>query len=322
MGDSMNNLSWYPKVVCYAERCEASMIFFGPHDQIEVKGHAAMQQELLRLCTGHYTAGEIINFLSSSYHDEQVMQLLAKFFEQGIVVDSRNCWQGYHAFSSNPMPFFSPPSDEMLRGLYCTQAYRQKMECEKSDFLELLCHRESTRDFTNRPISRDAILRIACAGYGITSEVEVMGVSIGRRTVPSAGALYPLSVHVVVRRSSNDEHGIYAFDGIRLNEITKSFEDETWQKCFLDDVYVRTHSACFVVSGNIERQTIKYADRGYRYTILEAGHVAQNMILACAEMDGIGCVEIGGFIDAAIAQFLSLPNSLVPITTILVGPVS
>jgi SagB-type dehydrogenase family enzyme len=319
----MNDLSWYPRIICYATRYEDSMIYFGCHNQVKIQGHADVQQALLGLCTGYNIASEIVTTLSSEHDKVQLVQLLAVLNQQGILVDSGNCWKGYHPYSSNPMPFFSPPSTQKLEELYHSQPYKSSMECGNSPLLQLLCSRQSTRDFTNKPIPYNAILQIACAGYGITDKIEVMGMAIGRRTVPSAGALYPLSLHVVIRQQPDDhEQGIYTFDGVSLKMITKLFEDKAWQKCFLDDVYVQKHSACFIISGNIERQTIKYADRGYRYTILEAGHVAQNIILACTEMNNIGCVEIGGFIDDELANFLSLPACLIPITTVLVGALS
>lgn len=312
--------SWRPRVVCYAEYCDESMTYFAPHDQVVIEGHVSLQRALLHLCTGHNSATEIASSLSGAYDNAEVLQLLEVLRQQCVVVDSRNCWKAYHAFGSNPMPFFSSPSDEELQSLYRTQSNCQVMECQSNGLLELIRRRVSNRDFTNKPISHDAMLRIVCAGYGIADTIHVMGISVGRRTVPSAGALYPLSIHVVVCRSSIDgDCGTYVFDGAQLSKITKLFEDASWQKCFLEDTYVQTHSVCFVVSGNIQRQTTKYADRGYRYAILEAGHVAQNMLLACTEMENIGCVEVGGFFDEELANFLSLPTSSVPITTVFVG---
>jgi len=50
----------------------------------------------------------------------------------------------------------------------------------------------------------------------------------------------------------------------------------------------------------------KYGDRGYRYILLEAGHVMQNLNLACTSL-GLGSCNIGGFFDDELAGLLGLP---------------
>ena len=54
-----------------------------------------------------------------------------------------------------------------------------------------------------------------------------------------------------------------------------------------------------------ERSIFKYADRGYRYILLEAGHVAQNLNLVANGL-GLGCVNIGGFFDRQVDDLLDL----------------
>ena len=54
-----------------------------------------------------------------------------------------------------------------------------------------------------------------------------------------------------------------------------------------------------------ERSTFKYADRGYRFAFLEAGHFAQNISLTAAAMQ-LGTVSIGGYYDRRIDEFLGM----------------
>jgi SagB-type dehydrogenase family enzyme len=54
-----------------------------------------------------------------------------------------------------------------------------------------------------------------------------------------------------------------------------------------------------------ERSIFKYKERGYRYILLEAGHVAQNLNLV-ANAFGLGCVNIGGYFDREIDDLLDL----------------
>jgi len=67
-----------------------------------------------------------------------------------------------------------------------------------------------------------------------------------------------------------------------------------------------------------DRITGKYADRGIRYMWMEAGHAAQNLLLAAAAL-GLGAVTIGAFDDAGIADALGLSDMEEPLYLIPVG---
>ena len=66
------------------------------------------------------------------------------------------------------------------------------------------------------------------------------------------------------------------------------------------------------------RITGKYADRGIRYMWMEAGHAAQNLLLAAAAMD-LGAFPIGAFNDAEVAEALGLSSQEDPLYVIPVG---
>ena len=55
--------------------------------------------------------------------------------------------------------------------------------------------------------------------------------------------------------------------------------------------------------GRKDRIAERYGERGYRYLLIEAGHIAQNFCLVATER-GLGSVTIGGFVDAAVNQLL------------------
>ena len=51
---------------------------------------------------------------------------------------------------------------------------------------------------------------------------------------------------------------------------------------------------------------------------LEAGHVAQNILLQAVTL-GLGAVPIGAFDDAALASTLKLPRGYAPVYLVFVG---
>ncbi len=74
---------------------------------------------------------------------------------------------------------------------------------------------------------------------------------------------------------------------------------------FLGQPYLVQAAAIVVITAVVERSLWKYDDRGYRYIMLEAGHVAQNINL-CAAGLGLASLNLGGFFDEDVMALLKL----------------
>jgi len=55
----------------------------------------------------------------------------------------------------------------------------------------------------------------------------------------------------------------------------------------------------------MQRMRFRYQDRSYRYALLEAGHIGQNLYLAATSM-GLGACSIGAFMDDPINAMLGV----------------
>jgi SagB-type dehydrogenase family enzyme len=62
---------------------------------------------------------------------------------------------------------------------------------------------------------------------------------------------------------------------------------------------------CFVLSALFQRTRWKYRERAYRYILLEAGHIGQNLYLAATSM-GLGGCAVGAFLDDKLNTLLGL----------------
>ena len=69
--------------------------------------------------------------------------------------------------------------------------------------------------------------------------------------------------------------------------------------------FLTSAAVVVVVSFVPGRSLVKYGDRGYRYALLEAGHLVQNLNLAAVAL-GIGTVNLGGFYDDELAGLLRI----------------
>lgn len=329
----MKNTNWNPRVVLYAEKVDDAMVYFAPRDKISVEGNVTLQQEVLHLCTGRQKASEITKRLEQRHSPMLVNELLSLLHDFGAVIDAQDSWKQYHELSCNPLPLFEPISPEELKTLLATpesaehdNTHRFAVSPPQSDLALLLMKRGSSREFTDKGINEHALKGAVWSAYGSTNTLSVKEANLSRRTVPSAGALYPLHVSVVICKPCGQlSPGVYYLQryGTSLAFVhswdNMEQEVQRFRECFIDDAYIKRSAASIVISGLVKRETKKYGCRGYRYTILEAGHAAQNIDLFCAGNKKIGCVEVGGFIDKPLSKLLSLPEGIVPITTVFIG---
>ncbi|MGK7876367.1 MAG: SagB/ThcOx family dehydrogenase [Xenococcaceae cyanobacterium] len=171
-----------------------------------------------------------------------------------------------------------------------------------------LSQRRSVREFSERELTKEEIGQILWAAQGITNSLE------GFRTAPSAGALYPLEVYVA------NKAGFFHYRPQDHTVVRKSHEDVRRQlrQAALDQMPVEEAPCVFVITGIYERTTGKYGERGIRYVHMEAGHVAQNMLLQAVSL-GLSGVSVGAFSDREVAQILNLREREKPLYLIPVG---
>jgi len=165
---------------------------------------------------------------------------------------------------------------------------------------ETLSQRRSRRTFSNVSLSLVDLSQLLWAAQGITS------VS-GKRTAPSAGALYPLEIYVVVGSVESLSQGVYHYDP-EADSVTKILDGDMRQELLLaarDQSAVGSAAIDIVITAAYERTTQHYGDRGIRYVHLEAGHVAQNIYLQCESL-GLNTVSMGSFNDQEVKNLLNI----------------
>jgi SagB-type dehydrogenase family enzyme len=169
------------------------------------------------------------------------------------------------------------------------------------------------REFREAPLSLAEVARLLWAAQGITDPH-------GRRTAPSAGALYPLEVYVVAGQVQDLAAGIYNYDTERheLSCVGKGDERDRVERAALRQNWVGDAAAVFVIAGVYERLRVKYRERAERYVHIEVGHAVQNLCLQAAAL-GLGSVVVGAFHDDELAEVLRLPEGESPLCLVPVG---
>ena len=127
------------------------------------------------------------------------------------------------------------------------------------------------------------------------------------RAVPSGGALYPLELYAAVLRVGELEPGLYHFDPLSpgLEVIRLGLLAEELAALSTYPEIVCSCPVLVFVAAIFGRTRFKYGLRGYRFALLEAGHVAQNIVLAATAL-GLAALPLGAFYDRRTDAFLGL----------------
>ena len=176
---------------------------------------------------------------------------------------------------------------------------------------EAILKRRSVREFASTKITPEELSQILWAAQGIT-QGHWWGAK--HRSVPSAGALYPIEIYAVT------EDGVYHYRPqnhstalLRRGDRRKELKDAA-----LGQGFVSRAPLNIVIAAVFERTEARYARRGKRYVFIEAGHVSQNIYLQCESLN-LGTVAVGAFNDDAVQRVLELPADHRPIYIMPIG---
>lgn len=170
---------------------------------------------------------------------------------------------------------------------------------------EVFEKRRSSRGLSPVTVSMESLAALLRAGYGETRENKDGVFPRPFRTVPSAGALYPLELYFHTVHTVGLEAGLYHYSPSR--DVVTRIRDGDGSRFISEGLVQRTLafdcSIFFFISGLPERSTFKYGNRGYRFLLMEAGHMAQNLSLTATALS-FGCICVGGFFDRPIDEYL------------------
>ncbi|AAM02703.1 SagB/ThcOx family dehydrogenase [Methanopyrus kandleri] len=184
----------------------------------------------------------------------------------------------------------------------------------KMSVSEALKKRRSIREYRDESITLRELATVLWAAQGITDPR-------GFRTAPSAGALYPLRVFVVVRKVEGLAPGIYVYDPKThtLGLVRRGNFTTELQRACLDQEWVGHAAVDLVIVGYERVLQPRYGERSFRYMALEAGHVGQNIYLACTAL-GLGTVAVGAFYDDRVKEILGITEGdAVPLYVFPIG---
>lgn len=200
-------------------------------------------------------------------------------------------------FSKRPKPFKEYPDAPRVR--------LAEPRTGPEPLAGLLSRRRSIRRFSQEPISFSHLSTLAWAVAGIREIAS----GYAFRTAPSAGALYPIETYVAVKNVEGLPAGLYHYFAPAhcLEELSLGDFSRAVAAAALDQRMCLSAPAVFLFSAVYYRSKWKYRQRAYRYIYLDAGHMAENLMLAATSLD-LGTCAIGAIYDDEADAILNLDS--------------
>ena len=173
---------------------------------------------------------------------------------------------------------------------------------------EALAKRRSVRQFSSEPITRLQISQLAWAGQGITEPQR------GLRTAPSAGATYPIELIFAT------PEGLFVYRPVDHSLLQVGDQDirNTLAAAASGAESVAGAGCDIIIAGDVRKLTDQFKDKARTFMRLEAGHIAQNILLQAVCLD-LGAVPVGGFDTNQVRTVCRLRRTLEPLYIICVG---
>jgi len=165
--------------------------------------------------------------------------------------------------------------------------------------------RKTLRKYSARALKLDELAFLLWATQGVK---KVTDRPVTFRNVPSAGARHAFETYLLINRVEGLEPGLYRYIAIKHSLLLEK-KGITLAKRFTaacaEQAQVLNSAVTFFWVAVVERMYWRYEERAYRYLLLDAGHVCQNLYLAAESMDD-GVCAIAAYNDDMVNKELGL----------------
>ncbi|WP_433616732.1 SagB/ThcOx family dehydrogenase [Dactylosporangium sp. CA-139114] len=232
----------------------------------------------------------------------------------------RAAYDEFHAVSSMPglnlrPENWSSPADwpaEWTQVFYKRYPRAERVELSERtalppmDLADALAARRSARDPGTTAVTAANTVAVLAASVGVRHDLAPSDVG-ARRAYPSGGARFPVEIYLRFHHVADIADGLYHYNIVEddLRVLSRSAEDEpVFQHIFGFD-WITGARATVLMTAAFNRSAMKYGERAYRFALLEAGHLAQNILLTSAAL-GLAATPVGGFSDYVGDVYLEL----------------
>ena len=186
--------------------------------------------------------------------------------------------------SGAPMTVLPEPSETVIEDL---------------SLYEMLEKRRSRRVFTSEPLTLQELSFLLWCTQGYQRSRPGQKSYAALRTVPSAGCRHPFDTYLAVMKVEGLEPGIYRFlPKEHAVEQVRAFDAKTLSAKVADacegQIFCGRAAVTFFWVADMYRCEWRYPSSAHKVVLLDAGHVCQNLYLAC-EVLGLGTCAVAAY---------------------------
>jgi len=157
------------------------------------------------------------------------------------------------------------------------------------DLLFAIANRQSRRQFSETPLTQEELSFLLWATQGVR---EQSGAGHARRTVPSAGARHALETYLCVLNVEGLDRGFYRYLPLEHQLVVEYRDESAAEKigwAAFQQNWMSSAATVFVWSAIPYRTEWRYGLAAHKVILLDAGHVCQNLYLACEAISAGTC---------------------------------
>jgi len=173
------------------------------------------------------------------------------------------------------------------------------------DLKQAIGERRSVRSFSDAPLSLEELAFLLWSTQGVRGKVAG---AHALRVVPSAGCRHALETYLAVLNVNGLQKGVYRYLPLS-HQLVLEFLDEglapRMVEAALGQPYPGKAAATFIWTAVPYRMEWRYGEVAHKVIALDAGHVCQNLYLAC-EVIGAGTCAIAAYDQERLDELLGL----------------
>jgi SagB-type dehydrogenase family enzyme len=228
-----------------------------------------------------------------------------RYFLTDRIREEVNFWVTPQSAGLEPPPVQKPvPADSVILRL----PKHDQWSIPPCDIQSAVAQRQSHRRFTVESLSLEELAFLLWATQGVRQYLHEAAVL---RTVPSAGCRHPFETYLAVTRVAGLENGIYRYLPLDHALVLENRPDHLPARLTAatrGQGFAGKAAVTFIWSVIPARTEWRYAEASYKVIALDAGHVCQNLYLAC-EAIAAGTCAIAAYDQSLCDDLLALDGS-------------
>lgn len=204
-----------------------------------------------------------------------------------------------------PAPPVQKPCAKNVSKIDLPDGANALMRLARTPVGETIASRESIREYKTKPMTVEELSALLWATQGIR---QIISPETVLRTVPSAGARHSFETYLVVNRVATLPAGLYRYLPVEGQLAQLKLEEQIGRKaaiaCF-GQGFISTAAVTFFWTAIPGRMEWRYDLAAHKVIAIDAGHVGQNLYLACQSI-GAGCCAIAAYDQEACDELLGV----------------